>query len=79
MLAQKLSRITLKMSDLQEYEEMKRKKREAAKQSKGGSVLEQKAVHRIMNESLAKRSPRKALTFGVTSASPARTSTPDDD
>ena len=79
MLAQKLSRITLKVSDLQEYEEMKRKKKEASKQIKG-MVLEQRPVHRIINDhSAAKRSPRKALTFDMTGASPARTSTPDED
>ena len=71
------------MSDLQEYEDMKRKKKELAKQSgKGSTLLEQRAVHRIMNDPVAKRSPRKALTFDVSTNSattPARTSTPEED
>ena len=78
MLAQKLSRITLKMSDLKEYEEVKQKRKEAEKQSKG-PVLEQRAVHRIMNDSVTKKSPRKALNFDVCSSTPGRTSTPDED
>lgn len=79
MLAQKLSRVTLKMSDLQEYEEVKRKRREAAKARKG-AALEQRPMHRITTDPLAKKSPRKALMFDITGmtgvTTPARASTP---
>lgn len=72
------------MSDFQEYEELKKKRREAAKARKGADQRPTAAVHRITNDPLAKKSPRKALMFDMTGGgatgvnTPARASTPSD-
>lgn len=67
MLSQKLSRITLKMTDLKEYEDIKKRKKEAEKskrENEDGSGL----------TITSRKTPRKALTFDT--ATPARASTP---
>jgi hypothetical protein len=64
MLSQKLSRITLKMTDLQEYEDMKKKKESLERQKLEGDIASNRK----------KKTPRKVLTFDTT---PARSSTPD--
>lgn len=54
MLPQKLSRISFKMTDLQEFEDMKKRKKEAVKATrKGMEGLETRT----------RKTPRKALTF----------------
>lgn len=62
MLSQKLSRITFKISDLQEYEDMKKKKKEVEKNAKKG-VGELNARPR--------KTPRKALTFDTSTPTPS--------
>ena len=63
MLSQKLSRLTLKMSDLKEYEELKKQKEDAERQKNEDAVNMKK-----------RKTPRKVLTFETT---PVRSSTPD--
>lgn len=71
MLPQKLSRISFKMSDLEEYEEMKRKKAAADK-------VAQSTPSAAAASPIAK-STRKALSFGTTGDTPVRSSTPETD
>ena len=54
MLPQKLSRISFKMTDLQEFEDMKRRKKESVKAAKKG-------IEGL--ETRTRKMSRKALTF----------------
>lgn len=71
MLPQKLSKISFKLSDLQEFEDMKRKK--AVDTMVKATPGDDKAA-----TILTVRKSRKTLTFGPkTSQTPIRSSTPD--
>ena len=67
MLSQKLSRISLKMSDLKEYEDIKKRRKDAEKSKRENEDRSGLTI-------TSRKTPRKALTFDI--ATPARASTP---
>ena len=70
MLAQKLTRITFKKADLEEYHELKRKRKEQE-----ARTTEQQKPSAGQEKKMA---PRKVLSFGTgVGRSPTRSSTPD--
>ena len=75
MLSQKLSRINLKLSDLQEYEEVKKKRKESEEQNCTPGNIQKSGT---TSDTTTKKTPRKALMFDTAGTTPARSSTPDD-